>query len=205
MTQQTLQEWGVLERLAAQRDQYRAEADRLATTLAVTPSLDDMNRAEAELLEQLAELRRRRTDRAIQESEYRAAAEAGEFFDGLIGRTRARIEQTPAIEPHPTTAPDELTGIAGIVKDAREEIAAATGGHPILGDQLVARTGPTDTIPDTADVETLMRIGQAQAAGRRVDGTYPPPAPDGAPVDLSVLQQVREGLEQLDDPDGGDR
>lgn len=160
----------VVERLAADRDRFAADANRLATALGNGPTLDDLDRAEADLLAQLADVRQRRAQRAALESERRAAAAAAEFFAGLVDRTRADIERlrSGAWVNGPRPDPDPLAGLPGLVDDSREEIAAAvsgeyptapavtSGGHPVAGSTstgpglVVATSGPGETQPDAA-------------------------------------------------------
>lgn len=149
--------------LTAQRDKYRADADRIAADLAIAPTVDDLNRAEEELLAQLADVRRRRTDRAVRDSEHRAAAEAADFFDGLIERTRVRIEQGPtvSVQDRPRPDPDPLAGPAGIITDSREEVAGATSGaYPAVLPPPVpsAPSGPF-VRPDAVEVAAQVREG----------------------------------------------
>lgn len=161
---------GVLDGIATRRDEYKATADRLAAGLRSGPSMDELTRVEEELLAQLADVRRRKTDRAVAESEHRAAVEAAEFFGGLIGRTRMRIEEAQQgaglLVDRPRPDPDPLAGPAGIVRDSREEVAAATGGYPTVPaaqvtppvpsgpsgvaevGRVVATSGPLETMPD---------------------------------------------------------
>lgn len=165
---------GVVERLAEKRDQYAADASRVAAMLGTGPTVEDLDRAEAELLAQLADVHRRRAERAALESEHHAYAEASEFFADLVDRTRRAIEQrtAPARTDQPRPDPDPHAGLPGLVDDSREEIAALmsgeyptapatqhpdgswqTGGYRVVsGDEppgrLVAESGPQQTQPD---------------------------------------------------------
>lgn len=161
---------GVVERLAEKRDQYAADASRAAAMLGTGPTVEDLDRAEAELLAQLADVHRRRAERAALESEHHAYAEAAQFFADLVDRTRRAIEQrtAPARTDQPRPDPDPHAGLPGLVDDSREEIAAAvsgeyptapavtSGGHPVAGSTstgpglVVATSGPGETQPDAA-------------------------------------------------------
>ncbi|GAA2298498.1 hypothetical protein GCM10010402_66410 [Actinomadura luteofluorescens] len=187
---------GGLDGLAARRDEYAQDADRLAASL-TGPSLDDLTKTEEELLAQLDDVRRRKAVRAVREAEHRAAAEAADFFDGLIARTRARIEQARGGLLLDRPRPDALAGLPGLVKDAREEtVTAVSGGYPITpangqpsmpeapglevvrnpttpgldsvgpADALVATSGPMQTQPDPGAAHPVPN---------------PPPPPPAAP------------------------
>ena len=121
----------VLDGLAARRDEYKANADRIAGQLGTGPSMDELTRAEEEFLARLADVRRRKTDLAVKESEHRAAVEAAEFFDGLIDRTRTRIEQARqgpgVLVDRPRPYPDPLA----VPPEPVSGSSAVTGGYPV--------------------------------------------------------------------------
>ncbi|TYK47184.1 hypothetical protein [Actinomadura decatromicini] len=137
---------GAVERFAAERDRYAADANRLAADLANGPTAEDLNRAEADLLRQLEDVRRSRTARAEREAEHRAAGEAAEFFAGLVERTRVRIEHRPPgpLVDRPRPYPDPLDG-----PTEQPPAPAATGGYP---------TAPAVNLP--RGVEPLRTSGE---------------------------------------------
>lgn len=174
---------GVLDGLAVRRDEYATQAAHLAAELVVGPSMDELTQAEEELLAQLADVRRRKTDRAVRESEHRAAQEAAEFFEGLMGRTRSRIEQARrdagVMVDRPRPDPDPLAGPSGIVRDSREEVARATGGYPTV--PSVPPAVPSGPSP----VELAGKVRDGLVALSAVPGDATPqdatPSPDVAP------------------------
>lgn len=200
-------------------------AHRLAADLRGLPTLDDLETLERDLLgrleelaatqrelcEQVADAQRRAVDRARAEHALQVALETADRFADEAEAARERETPPPAevviargLQPPPAAATrpeqlpdvDPLAGLPGLVHDARAQVAAVTGGYPVVADRQDAQVDqPRKPAPAGSD-----DLPQRKATTIR----HTPPAPD---ADRAVLAEwTREGLQRIDaDQDGGGR
>ncbi|WP_067470100.1 hypothetical protein [Actinomadura macra] len=180
---------GVLPRLEDHATEWRALADELAAELAAGPSLADLADIEAQLMEQLADVRRRAVWRAEREHEQQAAARIAASLDVLTEETRHRTaptttEQTrarpgpPPVDPRyerPEWPSSTLPHTEPVIQAPAPPAppappAETTGGYPSPPNapgELVATTGPTHTMPDPAASPTPVQAGPRHKKGGR--------------------------------------
>lgn len=97
---------GVVPRLVELAGTLRADAERIAADLADMATMEDLTRVEEEILAQLADVRRRKTERAVAEHEHRAALSAAVEIDRLADRLR---------EASAPPRPDEVLRATGLL------------------------------------------------------------------------------------------